>query len=173
MEIPVNKKKIHLIVAIANNWVIGKDGAMPWLMPADLKFFKRTTMRHAMIMGRRTFESFGSKPLPGRTSVVITRNPDWKKEGIIIAHSLEEALHLVTEYEKIFIIGGSDLYRQGMEIAGTLHVTRIFADFEGDTFFPTIEYAQWKETDRNDHNPDEKNPYRYAFITYKRREILV
>ncbi|MCF8302501.1 MAG: dihydrofolate reductase [Bacteroidales bacterium] len=169
MEIPVSQDKIYMIVAIANNWVIGKDGNMPWHMPADLKFFKRTTMGHAMVMGRRTFESFGSRPLPGRTSVVVTHNPNWQTEGVIVAHSLEKALDKVKEHEKIFIIGGSDLYRQGMEIAGTLIVTRIFADLEGDTFFPEIAYEKWKEVEREDHQPDEKNPYRYAFITYRRR----
>lgn len=154
---------ISIIVAAAENNVIGKDNDMPWRLSADLRRFKKLTMGHHIIMGRKTFESIG-KPLPGRTSVIITRNKDYKQEGCIVVHSLDEALETIKD-EEVFIIGGGEIYNMAFEKANKLYLTRVHANPEGDTCIPEVD-NRWKEVEREDFQKDEKNQYDYSFIDY-------
>ena len=161
---------IALVVAMAENRVIGKDNQLIWRLPADLKFFKNLTTGHPIIMGRKTFESIG-KPLPNRTNIVITRQQDFEAEGCLVAHSLSEALMMAQQMDSdIFVIGGAEIYKQAMFLADTIYLTEVHHEFEGDTFFPEIDTLLWIETDRKEHQADEKNPYDYAFVTLKAAE---
>ncbi len=157
------------VVAVAKNNVIGKDNTLPWHLPADLRFFKNLTTGHHMIMGRKTFDSFG-KPLPNRTSVVITRQNDYQPEGCIVVHSIEEAIKVAAVEEEIFIIGGSEIFKQTMPIADRIYLTRIHEDFEGDTIFPELNKEEWELKEKQDFEADEKNKYSYSFCIYERKK---
>ena len=156
------------VVAVSNNNVIGKDNKLPWHLPEDLKFFKRLTTGHHIIMGRKTFESFG-KPLPDRTSVVITRQKKYHPEGCVVVHSLEEALKIASDEKEAFIIGGAEIFKQAMPIADRIYLTRIKENFEGDTFFPELNKEEWLLKEKQDFEPDEKNKYAYSFHIYERK----
>ncbi len=162
---------LSIIVAIGNNNVIGKrGGGLLWRLPADLKHFKDLTMGHPIIMGRKTFESIG-RPLPGRTNIVITRQPDFKAEGIEVISSLESALALVAsgQWLEVFIIGGGEIYSQSLPLANKLYVTEVHHDFpEGDVYFPAIDKNIWRETSRVKGPKDEKNIYDYNFVIYEK-----
>lgn len=161
---------VSIIVAKAKNNVIGKDNQLIWRLSADLKHFKQHTIGHYIIMGRKTYESMG-KPLSNRTSVVITRNADYPiPEGHYIASSLENALKLASEQnqEKVYIIGGGEIYKQALSQADELLVTEVDCEPEGDTFFPTIASNNWEKTEEEAHRKDEKNQFDYTFITYQR-----
>lgn len=162
--------KISIIVAIAKNNVIGKDNQLIWHLPADLKHFKNLTTGHHIIMGRKTFESIG-KPLPNRTSIIITRQKDYAFEGCITAGSLEEALTKVKYDDEIFIIGGGEIYAQAMPVADKLYITKIEQEFEGDIVFPEISPEIWQLTEQVEHEPDEKNRYNYSFCEYIKKPI--
>ncbi len=138
---------LKIIVAIARNGVIGCEGRMPWHLPEDLKHFKELTMGRTVVMGRKTFESIG-KPLPGRTNVVVTRQQDFETQGVQVVHSLAEA---VAKYPDAFIIGGAEVYRQALPLADELYITRIEADYEGDTKFPEFDPADWKLVSSEPH----------------------
>lgn len=159
---------ITLIAAISTNNALGKDNDLIWRLPADLKRFKKVTSRHHILMGRNTFESIG-KPLPNRTSVIITRNNNYKKEGCLIANSIEEAI-ACTEGKDAFIIGGAQVYKQALEnnLIDQLDITRVHKEFEADVFFPEIDTTVWKEISREDFLADEKNGYDYSFISYQK-----
>ncbi len=159
------------MVAKAANNVIGRDNKLIWHLPADLKYFKQTTLGHTLIMGRKTFESL-SNPLPHRDSWVVTRNKDYQAEGVRIFHSLESALKAAEEagLETVFILGGGEIYRQAMDFADKLLVTEVHKEFEGDTWFPEIDPAVWEEVRREEHKADERNKYDYAFVEYVRRK---
>ncbi len=156
---------INIIVAAAKNNVIGKDNDLIWHLSADLKRFKQLTTGHTIIMGRKTFESIG-RPLPNRTSVIITRQKDYKADDCIVVNSLQEALKAAEKENEVFIIGGGSIYEQAISIAHKIYFTLVHNTFEGDTFFPVINTKQWKEIKREEHQPDEKNPYAYSFIDY-------
>ena len=158
-----------IMVARSDNRVIGKDNDLVWHMPADLRYFKETTMGHYAIMGRKTYEAV-DKPLPGRTNIIITRQPDYRREGCLIVHSVEEALALGEEngQEEVFILGGSQIYELAMDMADRIYLTEIKAEFEGDSYFPEIDSSKWKEVKREEHAPDEKNPHPYAFVVLER-----
>lgn len=158
---------LSLIVAIAQNNVIGKDNMLVWYLPADMRFFKNTTMGHTLIMGRKTFESFG-KPLPGRKTLVITRQKGWKYDGVTVVHSLQDAISSAPGDEEVFIIGGAEVYRQAMPYCQKMYITIIHNDFEGDTYFPPVDYSQWKLMSDEMHLPDEKNLYSYSFRVFER-----
>ncbi len=162
--------KLYLIAAIANNNVIGNNNQLIWHMPSDLKHFKSLTMGHTLIMGRKTFESLGS-PLKGRKTIVLSRQTSYDAQGCQVAGDLNEALKLVQKEKEVFIAGGAQIYRQSIKMnqARRIYLTRIFASFEGDAFFPEIDPGQWELIERTDNQPDEKNPYAYSFQTYKRR----
>lgn len=158
---------IAQVVAISQNRVIGKDNQLIWHMPADLKHYKNITMGHHMIMGRKTYESIG-RPLPGRTTVIITRDKNYKAEGCIIVNSLDEALKVAASDSEPCIVGGGEIFRQAMSITDKIYLTIIHHDFEGDTFYPELDPAEWKLTKREDFQPDEKNRYPYSFCEYER-----
>ena len=144
--------KISLIAAVANNNVIGNNNGLIWKLPADLKHFKNMTMGHVLIMGRKTFESIGT-PLKGRTTIVVTRQKGYDAKGCAVAHSLKEALNLVKEEKKeVFVAGGGEIYSLAIQLhqARRIYLTRIYAEFEGDTFFPEIDKNSWELIERDD-----------------------
>ncbi len=161
--------KLSIIVAVAENGVIGHNNQLIWHLPEDLKMFKRLTSGHPIIMGRKTFESIG-KPLPNRTSIIITKNPEFQIEGCITVHSLEEAIEAANEIEEneAFIIGGAEIYRLALPFADTIYLTEVHHAFEGDTFFPAIDKDIWEEVNRTDHDIDEKHLYKYSFVKLKK-----
>ncbi len=160
--------QINVIVATGKNLAIGKDGQMPWHLPADLKYFKKTTLGHPVIMGRKTYESIG-RPLPGRLNIVVSRNHEYQAKGCQTVSSLPEAFALAkTENEQAcFMIGGGQLYQEIIPLADRLFITEIQENFEADTFFPAVG-AEWKEVERTVHQADEKNPYDYHFVVYEK-----
>ncbi len=160
---------ISAIVAVAKNNVIGKDNQIPWYLPADLGYFKRTTLGHHIIMGRNSFRSIG-RPLPKRTNVVITRDIYFSAEGVLVAHSIEEALALAFDNgeTEAFIIGGGAVYRESMDLWDKLYLTEVDAEPEGDVFFPEINPADWQETWRETHSADAKNEYGFSFRILER-----
>ncbi|HEY0828118.1 MAG TPA: dihydrofolate reductase [Bacilli bacterium] len=158
---------ISIIVAMDRNNVLGKDNKLPWRLPADLAYFRKLTMGHPILMGRKTYESIG-KALPGRENVILTRDRQYDAEGCTIIHSLEEAL-LKYKEDELFVIGGADIIVQSLSIADKLYITYIDHEFEGDVFFPDIDTSLWVETSREQGIQDEKNPYVYYFLVYERR----
>ena len=160
-------KNLSLIVAMDENRLIGSNNSLPWHLPADLAYFKRTTMGKPVVMGRRTFESIG-KPLPGRRNIVITGNADFNAPGCEIADSIEAAMSLVHENDEVMLIGGASLYQQTIERATKLYITRIHHAFKGDTWFPEFDLSDWKEEYREDFEADHSNRYAYSFIEYVR-----
>ncbi len=158
---------ISVIVAIARGGVIGRDNGLIWHIREDLLRFKAITTGHPVVMGRKTFESLG-RPLPGRTNVVITRNKDYRAEGCTIVGSLEEAIALFPPAEEIFVIGGGEIYQQAMPLADRFYLTRIEADYDGDTRFPDWDASQWQETFREEHPRGEKFEHPFTFIDYRR-----
>lgn len=161
--------RIHLIVAVAENGVIGREGAMPWRIPEDLKRFKAITMGHPIVMGRKTWASLG-RPLPGRENIVITRQKDLDAPGAHVVHSLREALdHAAARgATDVFVIGGGEIYRQALPLAHVAHVTRVHARIEGDVTFPLLD-PDWRETTREPHEQTEPQPLAYDFVTYERQ----
>lgn len=163
--------KISMIAAMAHQRIIGKDQKMPWYLPADLAFFKKTTMGSPILMGRKTYESIG-RPLPGRLNLVVTRNPALKIEGCEVVTSLDEAMAVAkeksSESNEVFITGGSHLYESFLDKADRLYLTMIDADLEGDTYFPDYMQYKWQEVERIEHSADKKNSYPYSFITLDR-----
>ena len=159
---------LSIIVAFDENRLIGKENGLPWHLPADLKHFKSITMGHHMIMGRRTFESIG-KPLPGRVSVIVTRQKDYKVEGCVVVNSLDEAVQYCKNQEEVFIIGGAQIFECAVPLASKLYITKIHHQFEGDTHFPEINNFDWVEIEKVLHKADEKNEWDYSFINYIRK----
>lgn len=156
---------LYLIAAVAANGVIGADGGLPWRLPEDLQHFKRMTKGHAVIMGRKTWESIG-KPLSGRNNVVVTRQAGYAAPGASVAPSLEAALALCAAQEIVFVIGGSELYRAALPLADGLLLTEIHRDFAGDTRFPEFDRRQWKETERKPQVA--ADGMRFDFVRYLR-----
>lgn len=163
------QKVIKILVACDENRVIGKNNALIWHLPADLKRFKELTTGNVMIMGRKTFDSIG-RPLPNRTTIVITRQKDYQQEGVVIVHSLEEAILKAKSLHRgdIYIVGGAEIYHQAMDFAEEIELTLLHDIFDGDTFFPVIDPAVWKEVTKERGVTDEKNPYQYSFVKYRR-----
>ncbi len=160
---------VSIIVAAAANGVIGRDGGLPWRLPADLGHFKRTTMGHHLVVGRRTWEEVG-RPLPGRTMVVVTRDPALRIPEVVVVNSLQEAVAVAVGAgdDEVFVAGGGEIYRQAMALADRVYLTRIHADVEGDTTFPELDGEAWRLVSREDHEADERNPYPYSFLVYER-----
>lgn len=157
---------LSLIVAMDRGGVIGRNNQLPWRLPADLAFFKRTTTGHPVIMGRKTFESIG-RPLPGRLNIIVTRNAGYTADGCVVVHSPEEALRAAGN-AKAFVIGGAELYRFFLPLADTLHVTRIEESFEGDAFFPELSPADWRLVEQWEGVVDERNAHAHTFNRYER-----
>lgn len=159
-----------IIVAAAQNNAIGKENGMLWQMPEDLKFFKRKTTGHTVIMGRKTFESVG-KPLPNRRNIIITRQQDYQVDGVEVVHSLDEALALCNPDEETFIVGGAEIYSLALEKVDRIYFTLIYGEFEGaDTFFPPILQDFWQLTAEDYREADEKNPFDYNFMVYDKKK---
>ncbi len=160
--------KISLIVAMARNRTIGVNNTLPWRIPEDLRHFKALTMGHHMIMGRKTFDSIG-KPLPGRTTVIVTRNKAFQAECCVVAHSLQDAVTACANDEEIFVVGGAELYAQALPLASTLYLTEIEQDVNGDAYFPEFDRNEWVETARVRRSQAEPQPLEYDFVTYRRK----
>ena len=160
---------VSLIVAMARNGVIGKDNRLPWHLPGDLKRFKRLTMGHHIIMGRKTYESIG-KLLPGRTSVIVTRRQDYLVPGAITAHSLEDAIERCANDDEIFVIGGAEIYRAALPLADRLLITQIDRESAGDTSFPPVDWSRWREVERQPYPEADAQSLPAQFIVYARIE---
>jgi dihydrofolate reductase len=160
---------ISIIVAVAENNVIGKDNSLIWHLPRDLKHFKETTSGHYIIMGRKTLESNG-RPLPNRTNVIITRDENYKAEGCIVVHSLEDALEEAKNDSEAFIIGGGVIYEMAMPLVDRIYLTKIHHTFEGDTYFPEIKMDEWKVTEESFFEADEKNKYPFTILILDRKK---
>jgi len=158
---------VSIVVAISENHAIGKDNKLLWYLPNDLKHFKNITIGHTIIMGRKTYESVG-KPLPNRRNIIITRQ-NMTIEGCEVVNSIEAALALCSNEAEVFIVGGAEIYKQSLSKTDRIYITIVHQHFEGDSYFPEIEGNIWKETEREDHEPDEKNLLPYSFITFERQ----
>ena len=164
-------KSIHAIVAVDENWAIGRQGELLCHMPADMRHFKETTMGHSIIMGRKTFESFPKGALPGRQNIVITRNRDYAPQGVTVAHSVKEALAAASMPGEVFIIGGEQIYNATFPLVGTIHLTVIDHKFKDvDAYFPRIDMRSWTITEQEPHPADDRNPYPFTFMTLKRKK---
>lgn len=160
---------ISLIWAMDENRVIGSYNKLPWHLPEDLKFFKRVTMGHPIVMGRKTHESIG-KPLPGRENVIITRDRQYRSEGCTVLYSIDELLDFASKTDnEVFVIGGAEIFKEIISHADRLYLTMIHHQFEGDTFFPTFHIDEWELESREMGEKNEKNPYEYEFLIYKRK----
>ena len=158
---------VSIIVAMAENGVIGRDMDLPWHISADLKRFKALTMGHHIVMGRKTFESIG-RLLPGRTTVIVTRQSDYQVDGAVIVNSLEAAQAAATDDSELFIIGGGQVYEIALPLADRLHVTRVHMEVDGDTSFPAVDWDQWELVSAERHGADEKNDHDFTFESYQR-----
>lgn len=160
---------ISLIWAMDENRVIGYHNQLPWRLPEDLKFFKRVTMGHPIMMGRKTFESIG-KPLPGRENIIVTRDESYQKDGCAVMNSIEGFMDYAKgKEEEIFVIGGAEIFKEVLPKADKLYLTMIHHQFEGDTFFPVFDIEKWELESREIGLKDEKNTYDYEFLIYKRK----
>jgi dihydrofolate reductase len=159
-------KALSLIVAFANNNVIGINNNLPWHLPEDLKRFRALTTGHHIIMGRKTYESLG-RLLPGRTTVIVTRNKGYKLEGALIAHSLQEAMDLCQNDLEPFVIGGAELYQDALKFANQLYITEVDLAVAGDAFFPEIDLSKWQETSREEHTSAQG--FLFNYLTYMRK----
>lgn len=152
---------------MSRNRVIGRDNAVPWHLPAELKLFKSITMGHHIVMGRRTWESI-NRLLPGRTTVIVTRNPEYRVAGAVVVHSLQQAIAACGNDPEICVIGGADIFREAIPLAGRIYLTIVQAEIEGDTFMPEWNASEWSEVARTTCAADEKNPHDFVLIVYER-----
>lgn len=162
--------RLSLIVAMGRNRVIGANGTIPWHLPSELQMFRRLTMGHHIVMGRRTWESI-NRLLPGRTTVIVTRQRDYQVPGAITAHSFDEAIAACGNDEEIFVIGGAELYRSALPMAGRLYLTTVDAEPDGDTFMPAFDLAQWRETSTETFGADGHHRHAWRFTVYERRPL--
>lgn len=165
--------EIAMIAAVAENGVIGKDNDLAWSLPDDMKYFMNTTKGHYIVLGRKNYDSLPPKfrPLPNRTNVVITRQSDLQLEGAHIVNTLEEAFEFCKKnnQEKIFVIGGGQIYKLALPYADTLYITEVHHSFDGDTYFPEFDKNEWMEVSREPHGMDERHLYPFDFVVYKRK----
>lgn len=161
--------KVTAIAAMSKNRVIGSNNGIPWYLQEDFRFFKRTTLNHPIIMGRKTFESIG-KPLPKRTNMVVTKNPFYISSGIVILHSLEAALEMANNHgeEEVFIIGGGTIYQQSLPFLDSIYLTEVQTELAGDTFFPELNFNNWKVSEILSHKKDSKNDFDFIIKKYER-----
>jgi dihydrofolate reductase len=171
----VTKPRLVLVAAVAENGVIGRDGGMPWHLPGDLRHFKRTTLGKPVIMGRRTFDSIGRKPLPGRPNIVLTRDKNFRAEGITVAATLDEALELAraeaakSQADEIAIIGGSMLYEEMLPRADRLYLTEVHTSLDGNARFPDFDRTAWREVSREGPHREAGEAFSYSFVTLDRQ----
>jgi dihydrofolate reductase len=162
--------RISFLAAVASNGVIGRDNRLPWHLSSDLKRLKALSMGHHVIMGRKTFDEIGRKPLPGRPHIIISRSPIPPQENVVSVTTIDEAFAAVPPSEdEVFILGGAEIFRQTLYRAGRMYITQVHADVAGDTYFPEFDDVnEWRLVDREDFEADEKNDYPYSFLTYDR-----
>jgi len=161
---------ISMIVALTDDGVIGIENRLPWKLPNDMKWFRQQTMGKPIIMGRKTFESFGARPLPGRTNIIITRDPDYRADACVIVHSIEAALDAVRDAGEVMIIGGASFYKQMLPHTDRLYLTLVHAEVDGDAWFPEVDPADWQEVERIDNPADEKNLLPHSFVILERKQ---
>ncbi|HKI06711.1 MAG TPA: dihydrofolate reductase [Thermoanaerobaculia bacterium] len=166
--------KVCLIAAMGSNRAIGIDGGLPWRLPADLKRFKALTLGHILVMGRKTFESIG-RPLPGRTTIVVTRQEGYAPEGVLVADSFYDAMAQAlvideSEDDRVFVAGGEEIFRQSLGMAEEVYLTLIHQDFPADTFFPDFEGPGWRLAEREDHKATARTPLSYSFLVFERAQ---
>lgn len=166
-----NASRLSIIVAMGKNRVIGVNGGIPWKLPNELQLFKRVTMGHHIIMGRKTWESIG-RLLPGRTTVIVTRQKDYAAPGARVVNSLDSALAACGAGDEVFVIGGGELYRETLPIANRIYLTTVEATPEGDTRMPDIDFSRWREVSSEQHMADEKHAYHYRFSIYERDNAM-
>jgi dihydrofolate reductase len=159
---------LSCIAAVADNGVIGRDNSLPWRLSADLQRFKKLTTGHWLIMGRKTFESMG-KPLPNRTSVVLTRDRGYQRPGAIVVNHLDEALRLSSDQEEVFVLGGAAVFREALPRAQKLYLTRVHAEVEGDVKFPALDLEEWNQVERESLPANEKNDHPTTYEVYVRK----
>jgi dihydrofolate reductase len=159
---------VSLIVAMAQNGVIGRDNTLPWRLPEDLKRFRSFTLGKPILMGRKTFDSIG-RPLPGRDNLVLTRDRSWCAPGVAVVHSVEEALTQAGMSEELVAIGGAEIYRQVLPFARRIYLTHVHADVEGDIYFPDFDSTQWADVECRMHPADDDHAYPVTFVTLERR----
>jgi dihydrofolate reductase len=164
----MNTPTVTLIVAVADNGVIGRDNALPWHLPEDLKRFKRITMGKPIVMGRKTFESIG-RPLPGRLNIVMTRGTDYRREGVTVVHDVNGALRAAGAAEEVMVIGGPDLFRLFLPHATRAHITRVHGDVTGDVYWSALDPAEWRIAQREEFAADERHEYPMTFESWERR----
>ena len=157
-----------LVVAMDRNRVIGRDNALPWRLPADLAYFKRVTMGHPVVMGRRTYESIG-KPLPGRLNIVVSRNPGFRAAGCTVVGSLDEAWRAAGNAPEVCVIGGTSLFAEALPVADRIHLTEVGAEVAGDTWFPEFDRAEWSEREVERHAADERHAYPFRIVVLERK----
>jgi len=161
--------KISMIAAMTEERVIGIKNTLPWKLPNDMKWFRENTMGKPIIMGRKTFESFGAKALPGRTNIIITRDKNYQAEGGIVVHSIDEALTAAGDVEEVMIIGGASFYEQMLQKADRLYLTFVHASLKGDAWFPEINNNDWNKVEKINHKKDDKNQYPHTFLILDRK----
>lgn len=159
---------VSLIVAIADNGVIGAENALPWRLPEDMRWFRRQTTGKPVVMGRKTHESIG-RPLPERTNIVLTRDPDYRVAGCTVVHDIDQALAAAGDAGEVMVMGGAEVYRQFLPRARRLYLTRVHMQPEGDAAFPAIEPEQWREVERDDRRPDADHAVAYSFLVLERQ----
>ena len=162
---------ISMVVAATENDVIGRDNGMPWHLPDDLKYFKARTMGKPMLMGRKTFESIG-KPLPGRQNIVVTRDPNYKREGVDVVHGTDDAVRTAQGAPEIMVIGGAELFREFLPRAGRVHLTRVHGDVDGDIHWPALDSREWRLVEREEHAADERHAYAMTFEVWEKPDAV-
>jgi len=160
---------VTLIVAVADNGVIGRDNGLPWHLPEDLKRFKRLTLGKPIVMGRRTYDSIG-KPLPGRQNIVVTRDPNYRPEGVSVVHDPEAALRAAGEAAEVMVIGGAELFRVFLPRARRIHLTRVHGDVAGDVMWPALDSREWQVVEREAHGLDERHAFAMTFEVWERQQ---
>ncbi len=163
---PLGRCRLSLIVAVAENGTIGRDGALPWHLPDDLRRFKAVTLGHPIIMGRRTYDSIG-RPLPGRRSIVLSRDPDYRVDGVEVAGSLDAALRAAADQDEVFVIGGAALFDAALPIADRIYLTRVHATVEGDVGFPQLDAKRWRLISDEPHAADAEHRFAFSFRIYE------
>src|SRR5918996_2751313 len=169
----MRRSRRSMIVAMAANRVIGREDRLPWRLPADLRRFKALTMGHALVMGRKTYDSIG-RPLPARRMIVITRQADWRRDGVEVVHSLDEALRAAqrdgTDTE-VFIAGGGEIFQQALPVTDRIYLTRIEAEIPGDAYFPQLDARDWRIVEQEHHDASDESPYPYTFEVLDRTPL--
>ena len=161
--------KISMIAAMAENRVIGIDNSLPWKLPNDMKWFRQHTLGKPIIMGRKTYESFGGRTLPDRLNIIITRDQDYQVDGAVVSHSIDEALNAAGNVDEVMIIGGASFYEQMLPRADRLYLTLVHAELEGDAWFPEFNMNDWSEVESIENPADEKNNFPHRFVILDRR----